>query len=570
MTASKTPTTPFDLEQNEKNSMEEMLKLVEDTSSFSKGELIQATIIDSDKENVYLDIGKKQEGRCPRSDFVETPAPGAEIQVIVQQSSPDGPVILSKKEADKRHAWESIREAFENTVQLSGQVSKTVNHGYMVEVGGVELFMPQSQSTARSGPRSRFNVGDKLDFKILELKESHRSAIISHRAVVEERNDTRWNELQEKYKVGDELEGVVSKIVSFGVFIEVAGIEGLLHQSDISWKKYFKFKGKFKRGQELKVKLIGMDQENNRLSLGLKQMGEDPWEWAQRELHPGDVVTGKVTSITDYGAFAEIQEGLEGLIHVSELTWAKRVKHPRNYLQTDQEIKAQVLAVDMDAKRISLGIRQLNEDPWTSVANDFQVGHDLEGPVTSVTKFGAFVQLKEDVEGLIHFNDYTWSDKIDRKMLKKGDSVRFKILDINQDERRISCGIKQLTESPFESLRKKYKNGDIIDCKVKNITTFGIFAEFDEGFEGLIHISNIPLRGNEKLEDHYKPGDPIKAILQKIDVNSQKIGLSIKAFERKQEREIISQYLKKDDSPSSSSPFGDFFKNQENETKSDS
>lgn len=559
MTARKTTATPFDLEQDEKNSMEEMLELIEDREDFTTNSLIQATVIDSDREHVYLDIGKKQEGRCRRAEFTDAPQPGVEIPVIVLSTTDDGAIRLSKKEAERRIAWQSITEAFENAIQMSGRISRVVTHGYIVEMEGLDLFLPLSQSATRVSPKNRFQVGKTIDFKILELKEKHRSAIISHRKVIEERNDASWNELMENYAPGNEVEGTITKIVSFGVFIQVGDIEGLLHQSDISWKKYTKFKGRFKRGQTISVIILSMDRENNRLSLGLKQFSEDPWEWAQRELKIGDVITGRVTSITDYGAFIELTEGLEGLVHVSELTWAKRVKHPKKYLQIGQELEATVLALDFDSRRISLGIRQLQEDPWENLTEEFRVGEVREGEVTSVTKFGAFVKLKEDVEGLIHFNDFSWDEKVNRKMLKKGDTCTFKVLDLDIKSRRISCGIKQLTPSPYELLRKKYKNGQILECKIRNVTDFGLFAELEEGFEGLIHISNIPLRGEQKLEDAYKVGDVVTAVLQKIDVESKKIALSIKAYVRKQDQEVFDQYMKKDDSPSTSS-LGSFFK----------
>ncbi len=549
-------TNPFDLDEDEKKTMEEMLGQVQDPSTFHRGALIHATVIHADRELVYLDIGKKQEGQCPRSEFSEPPQPGSEVPVVVKDSSPDGPVQLSKKDADRRRALESIREASENNLQLSGVISRQVSHGYIVEVDGLDLFLPLSHSDLK--PRkNRFSIGEHVDFKVLELKDT--SAVISRRKVLEERNEAGWTELMARHSVGEVVTGTISKVVSFGLFVMVDGIEGLVHLSDLSWKRYPKFKGRYRKGEDVQVKILNMDRENNRLSLGMKQLSQDPWEWAQQELQVGTVVSGRVTSITDYGAFVELREGLEGLVHVSELTWAKRAQHPRNYVTLGQEVSAQVLGVDLESKRLSLGVRQLQTDPWTGLDKDFPVGSVHEGTVTSITKFGAFVKLREDVEGLVHFSDYSWDDRPDRNQLKKGDSVRFKVLELNPTERRISLGIKQLTPSPYEDLRRRFRNGDIVDCQVKSITSFGLFAEIESGFEGLIHVSNIPLAEGEKLEERYKPGDRVKAVLQKIDVENKKISLSIKAFEKKQERDIIDQYVKKGDGPSTSS-LGAFLK----------
>jgi small subunit ribosomal protein S1 len=553
---------PFDLAQEELESMDKVMEEFDDDlfngqGDFSKGDLIEATVIDYDERDVFVDLGSKQDGRCPRSDFDEPPARGSMIPVLVLREGEDGFVRLSRKEAERTISWENIREAFNEGTQLSGKIIKGVTHGYIVNSGGINLFLPMSQAGSKG--KGGVSVGKNIDFKILELKDKHRSAVISHRKVVEEVNETLWNNLMSKYQVNDEVEGTVTKKVSFGVFIDVEGVEGLLHQSDISWKKYAPFKDRFKIGDNVHVKIINMDRDNNRLSLGLKQLSEDPWAWAERELNVGDIVRGKVTNITDYGAFLELLEGLEGLIHVSELTWSKRVKHPKKYLNMGDEIEAQVLAVDFNDRRIALGVKQLMQDPWDRLPEVVQIGDEMEGTVTSVTKFGAFVKVMDEVEGLIHFNDYTWEDKIDRKMLKKGDAVKFKILEINKDERRISCGIKQLTESPYEALRKKYNKGDAIDCKVTGITNFGLFVDIGDGFEGLVHISRIPMKADQKLEDLYKVGDGVRAVLLNIDPNEKKIALSIKAYEKKKDQDVIDQYLKKDDAPSTSS-LGAFFK----------
>lgn len=524
----------------------------------SAGEVIEARVIDVDDRDVFLDIGQKQDGRCPRSEFAETPSAGDVVHVVVVSRGDDGPVRLSRLEAERRIAWRDLAEASQADAALTGVVTQSLNHGYLVDFGGLQLFMPFSHGDLKTR-KSRHAVGHKLDFKVLELKERHRSAVVSHRRIIEERNDELWNALIEKYKEGDEADGVISKKVAFGLFIDIMGVEGLLHQSDISWKKWAPFKSRFKVKEAIHVKILSMDRENNRLSLGLKQLSEDPWEWAARELSPGVVVKGRVSSVTDYGAFLELKEGLEGLVHVSELTWSRRPRHPRSYLEQDSEVEAEVLSVDLEQKRISLGRKKMLADPWQALGSQLRAGEIGEGRVASITRFGAFVEVAEDIEGLIHFKDYSWDEHPDRNMLKKGDQVKFKILEVNKKERRISCGIKQLTPSPFQQLMEKYRKGDTIQGTVARIAPFGLFVSIGDGFEGLVHVSRLPLKPDQKMEEVYKPGQEVNAILLGIDADNRRISLSIKDYDVRQERALIEQYLKKDASPSTSS-LGAFLK----------
>ncbi|MEQ8350984.1 MAG: 30S ribosomal protein S1 [Leptospiraceae bacterium] len=550
--------TPFDLLQEQKD-LADFLKEEEESvnmAQWSRGDLVDATVLEVSDRDVLFDIGQKQDGRCPVNEFDEPPAPGTTFQVVVKSDAgSEGNTLVSKLEADRRVAWSSVVEAHESGAKISGFVEKEIpsGHGYIVRMGGLGLFMPRSQADLKARTKGKIKPGTVIDFKIIEVNDKKRSAVVSRRAILEEVNHELWNEFQQKHKEGDMVKGAVTRKVSFGVFVNVDGIEGLLHQSDISWKKFAPFKDRFQIGQEVELKILQIDQENHRLSLGLKQTTEDPWEWAQRELTQGAIVKGTVTSLTDYGAFVEIREGLEGLIHVSELSWSKKLRHPKRYLEIGQEVEAQVLSVDLEKQRIGLGLKQLQKDPWETLGVDVKEGDVREGEVTSVTKFGAFVKILDDVEGLIHFNDYSWADHPDRKMLKKGDSVQYKILNINKNERRVSCGIKQLTPSPYEVLKDRYKKNAIIEGKVTSITDFGIFVDIGDGFEGLVHISRIPLKPDQKLSDLYKSGDQVNTVLLRIDSDEKRISLSIKDYERKQQREIIDQYLKKDDAPSTSS-----------------
>lgn len=560
-----TSSTPFDniiAKEEQDFFKEEVLKENNDHSEmelWSRGDVVEATVLEVTDRDVLLDIGQKQDGRCRLDEFESKPAAGDVFQVVVQrEAGSEESTQVSKREAERRIAWQTIEEAMTSKTRLTGRVTRQVNQGYMVSLGGLSLFLPQSQVDARNKLK-KLKVNSDIDFRVLEVKPNRRSAIISRRAIQEEANEEAWNAFVEKYNEGDIVEGTVSRKVAFGVFIKVDEIEGLLHQTDISWKKHVQFKDKFQANQTVEVKIIGIDRENNRLSLGLKQLTEDPWVWAERELDAGDIVHGTVTSLTDYGAFVELTEGLEGLIHVSELSWSKKLRHPKRYVQENQEIDCQVLSIDTEHKRIALGLKQLKPDPWTRIGTEIKAGDVVEGPVTSITKFGAFVEVTEDVEGLIHFNDYTWDDKADRNMLKKGDIVQFKILDIDHNDRRIACGIKQLKPSPYEELQQKYKRNEVLAGKITNITDFGLFVSIGDGFEGLVHISKVNLKEGQKLSDLYSVGQEVNTVLQKIDPEAKKISLSIKAYERKKEQEVIRQYMKDDDAPSTVT-LGDFMK----------
>lgn len=555
--------TPFDLDKDELESMNGIIDSFEtqsDTPPAAEGAIIEGRVLDVTDRDVFVDVGQKQDGRCPRTEFSEAPSPGDVVPVVILKGTdPDGLIRLSRKEADRRIAWQNLKEAHAADASLTGVVEKALTHGYILDCGGVSLFMPQSHADSK-GRHRKLAVGTTLDFKILELRDKQRSAVVSHRRIIDERNDESWNDLIAKYKEGDLAEGKISKKVSFGLFVTVCGVEGLLHQSDISWKKFSSFKNLFKLGESVTARILTMDRENNRLSLGLKQLTEDPWVWAEREIHPGEVVSGKVTSVTDYGAFIELRDGLEGLVHVSELSWSKRPRHPKKYVEVGAQVQARVLGIDLEKKRISLGIKQLKTDPWDAFVKSIRVGEVREGQVTSITRFGAFVEVQDEIEGLIHFKDYSWDEKPDQKMLKKGDRVTYKILEINSNERRIGCGLKQLQPSPFEVLQKKYRKGDILEGKITKVAPFGLFVDIGDGFEGLVHISRVPLEENQKLEQLYKPGDEVRTILQGIEPDNRKIVLSIKAYEQKKDRELIEQYIKRDDGPSTSS-LAAFFKN---------
>ncbi|HRG45461.1 MAG TPA: 30S ribosomal protein S1 [Leptospiraceae bacterium] len=525
---------------------------------FKKGAIIEGRIVDVYDQEVYVDLGLKSDCRVARSEFLETPEIGSTVAVVIKSKENDSEIyIASKLEADARKGWETVKEAFSKNLQVQGRVDSEVkNIGYNVYVEGVQLFLPSSQLGMKATLEEL--KAKPLDFKVIKLNEKGRTGVLSRKKLIEEISKEKWDELVKIVKVGDKVNGTVTKVASFGVFCNVHGIEGLLRQNDISYKKYAPFKQYFQIGQSIELLVLEIDPTNNRLSLGIKQLYEDPWVWAGRELEKDMVVRGIVTSLTNFGAFVELKEGLEGLIHCSELTWAKKPPHPKEVLKKGQEVDSMILDIDLSKKRLSLGLKQLLPNPWDNLTSEVRVGNTLEGKITGITKYGAFVEVENGIEGLIHVGDITWDEKVKdpTTVLKKGQIVKYQILDINLDTNRISCGLKQLQENPYEALKKKYPTGVIVEGKVKSIVTFGVFLEIEPGYEGLIHVSQIPESKTLKLEELYKVGDIIKAVILKIDPDSKKISLSVKDFDKAMEKEEISKYIKTD-TPSSES-FGSF------------
>ncbi|GBF50708.1 30S ribosomal protein S1 [Leptospira ryugenii] len=522
----------------------------EQESVASKGVLIDGTVVDVIGDTVFLDIGEKLEARVPREDFSETPKRGEKVSAVLKRRV-DGYCVLSKKEADQRVGWETIKDAFANGYPLSGKIVNEVkNKGYLVESEGIQLFLPASHVGVRF--KEATESGKEFQFKIIELNEKTKTGVVSRKTLLDEINGEKWEELLQKVKVGDKVQGKVVKIANFGVFLSVYEVVGLLRQNDISYKKFAPFKQYFQIGAEVNVVVLEVDRDNNKLSLGIKQLYEDPWAWAKKELEKGMVVRGLVTSLTNFGAFVELKEGLEGLIHTTELSWSKKPPHPKDVLKKGQEVDSEILDIDFEARRLSLGLKQLLPNPWESLSASVRAGSELEGKITGITKYGAFVEVESGIEGLIHISDITWDEKEKNPLalLKKGQSVRYKILDVNLDAQRISCGLKQLQEHPYEALRKKYPPGTLVEGKVKSIVSFGVFVEVEPGYEGLVHISEIPDGRNIKLEDLYKVGDQVRTVVVKIEPNNKKISLSIKDFDKAVEREEMAKYMKEDNQPS--------------------
>lgn len=520
----------------------------EQDSTMSKGQVVEGIVVETREDTVFLDIGEKQEGRVPLSDFPEPPSPGDHFTVVFRRRV-DGYAILSKKEADVRKGWETVKDAFNNGYPMTGKiVGEVKGKGYTVDIEDVNLFLPASHLAMKFKDLADLKSRE-IDVKVIELNDKNRSGVVSRKKLMEEVNNEKWDVLLENVKVGDKVLAKVVKIANFGVFCEVHGVVGLLRQNDISYKKFAPFKHFFSVGQEFEVLVLELDKENNKLSLGLKQMHEDPWDWAKRELEKGMIVSGTVTSITQFGVFVELMDGLEGLIHTTELSWSRKTPNPKDVVKKAQPIEAEVLDIDFENRRLSLSIKHLQPNPWENLSANVRVGNTMEGTITGITKYGAFVEVENGIEGLIHISDITWDEKEKNPtgLLKKGDKVEYKILDVNLDAQRISCGLKQLTEHPYEALKKKYPPGSLVEGKIKSIVPFGVFVEVEPGFEGLVHISEVPQDKSQNLEDYFPVGTEVRTAVLKIDSNTKKISLSIKDHDKAVEREEMAKYIKEDD-----------------------
>lgn len=546
------------------NPMQELLRQSEEVNIEELvNKLVRARVNELVDNEVLLDFGYKADGIVPLAEFPERPTVGDEFDVVVQKpAGNDGPIRLSHKQAVERIGWQSIKEASDNSYPLEGTILKQTPKGFTVSMEGREVFLPATHVGYREDNSKGPLVGRSFAFKIIDIKEKTGSVVVSRKALQDERNEQKWREFVDKHQEGEIVRGTVKKFVVFGVFVEVDGVLGLLHNSDLSWKKGVSPKKEFKAGEEIDVRILAIDSENNRLSLGRKQLTEDPWLVAERELKVGDKIRGRVRSLAKYGAFMELAEpeGLEGLIHKSEMSWTKKINNPAEVLKKGEEIEAVILDIDFENRKLSLGYRQAQPNPWDTIKDEVKPGDVRKGKVTSLTSFGAFVRVTDDIDGLIHVSDLSWDENVTKpeKYVKKGQEVEYKVLAIDTEKQRVSLGLKHLQENPYDALKRKYQRGALIRGTITNITPFGLFIRFDEKFEGLAHKSTLPERldSEEQMKEKYQVGQEVGAVVLRIEPARKKISLSVKDYNRAQEKQQIKQYLG-DGTPAKYNAFGD-------------
>jgi small subunit ribosomal protein S1 len=517
------------------------------------GEVVRGHVVQVTRDYVTVDIGYKSEGQIPIQEFlgrdghVEV-AQGDEVDVYFDSSEGEnGGIALSRSRAEQLKVWTDIERAFQASSTIEGTIVGKVKGGLKVDIG-VSAFLPGSHADIRPARNLDRYIGQRGRFAILKFNRSRGNVVVSRRAVMEREREVLKEETLKVLEEGVILEGQVKNITDYGAFIDLGGIDGLLHITDMSWGRVSHPSEIVKVGDQLRVVILKYDPARERVSLGMKQILPDPWSDARNRYPVGARVHGKVVSLTDYGAFVELEKGVEGLVHVSEMSWTKRVNHPRDVLSEGQDVDVQVLDVDPQNRRISLGLKQTEPNPWDLVRVNHPVGSQVRGKIKSVTDFGIFVGVAEGIDGLVHVSDLHWTKKIKHasELYKKGDDVEAVVLGVDVENERISLGIKQMTPDPWVTLRERYPDGSRVHGRVTSVADFGVFVEIEEGIEGLIHISQLSTERVDKPQGLYKPGDEVEAEIISIDPKERRIALSIKALRRSEERAEVESYLRRE------------------------
>lgn len=498
------------------------------------GAILNGRIVEVTKDHVVVDVGLKSEGLVPIQEFSD-PAQiflGSEIEVLLDRAEDDnGQIVLSREKAERLRQWEYIVQHCEEGSIVKGRVMRKVKGGLMVDIG-MEAFLPGSQIDNKRIKNLDEYIGKTYEFKILKINTERKNVVVSRRELLEAERISKKVEVLEHIQVGDIREGVVKNITDFGVFLDLDGIDGLLHITDMTWKRIKHPSEMVNVGDKLQVMILSVDKEKGRVALGLKQKTSNPWDQIEMKYPPGTRVKGKIVNLLPYGAFIEIESGIEGLIHVSEMSWTKNVTDPSEVVNKGDEVEAIVLAIQKEEGKISLGIKQTEHNPWDDVEKKYPPGKKVRAEVISLTNYGAFVMIEPGVEGLIHISDLSWIKKVSHpsEVLKKGDMVEAAIISVDRESKKITLGVKQLTENPWESIEKTIPVGSLVKGKVTKITAFGAFVELDSGIEGLIHVTELSDQAFGKVEDVVSKGDEITAKVIKVDPEHKKIALSVKEY----------------------------------------
>ena len=511
--------------------MEEALK--QSTVRFAEEEIVTGKVIEIRQKEVLVDIGYKSEGSISTNEFDEDEPPkvGDEVDVLIERlENRDGMVELSHERAEFKRNWDKINSICQEGGRIKGKIKQAVRGGLIVNIG-VEAFLPSSQVDVI--PIRDFDslVGQTFEFKIVKINEERQNIVLSRRELIEEERSQARAEILETMTPGDVRKGVVKNITDFGAFIDLNGLDGLLHITDMSWGRINHPSEMVNVGDDIEVVVLDINKEKERVSLGLKQKTQNPWELIESKYPVGTRIKGKVVNLVSYGAFVELEPGVEGLVHVTELSWTKRITKPSEVLTAGEEVEAEVLGVNKDEQKISLGIRQLESNPWDTAEQKYTPGTTVKGSVRNLTSYGAFVELEEGLDGMVHVSDLSWTRKINHpsEILNKGDEIEAKVLEVDRENQRISIGVKQLDEDPWEKIDELYSIGREVTGKVTKLASFGAFVGLEHDMDGLVHISQVSEDRVEKIKDHLKVGDEVTARVIKVDKSDRRIGLSIKA-----------------------------------------
>lgn len=512
------------------------------TDQLREGDIVAGTVIKVGKDSVVVDIGYKSEGVIGLHEFVDENGninvkPGDQVDVLVEaKENEHGLVLLSKEKADKLKVWDEISAACERDELISGTITQRVKGGLSVTIrGGVKAFLPGSQVDLRPVRNLDKLIGQTFDFKVIKFNKKRGNIVLSRRVLLEKERDRLKAKTLENLEEGQIVTGTIKNITEYGAFVDLGGIDGLLHITDMSWGRVNHPSEMFTVGDEVTVKVLKYNPETERVSLGLKQMQEDPWNTAAEIFKPGTRVKGKVVSLTDYGAFVELQQGVEGLIHVSEMTWTKP-KHPSKILEIGEEIETVVLDIDVQNKRISLGLKQLEPDPWSIFTQKYNPGDIIQGKVRSITDYGVFIGIEDGVDGMVHKSDLSWTQRVGNPadVYKKGDEVEAIILSINHEEQKVSLGIKQLYEDPWTYIPERYPEGTVLEVRVMTVNDYEAMVELEQGVEGFVPRAEVSSDTSVDPGDILKPGEIYKAVVIRVDTEDRRLLLSIKSADNKE------------------------------------
>jgi len=520
----------------EQEEYQKLLALYDDSMrNLTEGEIVMGRVIGVTSNAVIVDVGYKSEGLIPIEEFMDRDGKlavevGEEVDVLLEKTEDlEGHVLLSRQKAQRMRKWTEVERAYKEGKIIRGRVIERIKGGLTVDVG-LRAFLPGSLVDIKPVKNLESMRGQEMDFKVISLDRRRNNIVLSRKAVLEKELEKKKAETLKRLEEGARLKGVAKNITDYGVFIDLGGIDGLLHITDISWGRVNHPSEHFSVGDEVEIVVLKFDPETERVSLGYKQKSDDPWTLVDKKYPIGSRVHGRVVSLVDYGAFVEIEEGVEGLIHVSEMSWTKKVVNPAKILEVGHEVEAIVSELDMDQRRISLSLRQTERNPWEELSDTHPEGSIIEGKVRNLTEFGAFVEITDGIDGLIHVSDMSWTKRIKHpsEVLKKGDVVKARITNIDVENQRVSLSIKEFMPNEWEDFAGSHHVGDVLDGRVVNVTDFGLFIDIYNGLEGLAHVSEIDVPPGSKLEDHYSVGDWVRARILRIEEDEKKVGLSMR------------------------------------------
>ena len=563
----------MDAEFNFESVLEDYLS--NDFGDLEEGTIVKGEIVRVDDDNVLVDVNFKSEGQIPTAEFRDADGNivvkvGDRVDVYVsRKNEQEGTISLSFEKAKRMQLFDRLEEVQEKNGVITGCILRRIKGGYTVDLGGVEAFLPGSHVDLRPVPDMDALVNQEYGFRVLKINRRRSNVIVSRRVLLEEERDSKRSELLQTLDEGQVVTGKAKNITEYGVFVDLGGLDGLLHITDMSWKRIRHPREMVSLGQELELKVLSFDKDNQKVSLGLKQLVQDPWLDITARFPENSQHQGKVTNLVDYGAFVELEPGVEGLVHISEMSWTRKLRHSSQMVRQGDEVDVIILGVDSDKKRISLGMKQVRPNPWELVGEKYPEGTILEGVIKNITEFGMFIGIEDGIDGLIHVSDISWTKKIrhPNELYKVGDTVQAKVLTVDQENEKFTLGVKQLSKDPWASVPMAYPVGSLIKGVITNITDFGLFVEVEEGIEGLVHVSELSSKKIKSPAELYKEGEEIQAKIIHVSADDRRLGLSIKQLKEEEERKKPREYSRS--GPEAGQSLGDLLKQKLEEEQGD-